>query len=80
MLATEPGYKAIPGIIAQDINSWTDVLQVAAQLRRPEAKEKFDVITIDTLDELVFIATEYLKQSEGVDDLTEIPWGRLLPI
>lgn len=76
ILATEPGYKAIPGVMAQDITGWTDVLQVAAQLRKPEAKEKYDVIAIDTLDELVFLATEFMLQSEGVDDISDILWGK----
>ena len=41
LIATEPGYKAIPGIIAQDVNNWVDFLQVVSQLRKPEAKERF---------------------------------------
>lgn len=76
LLATEPGYKAIPGAMAQDINSWTDILQVAAQLRKEEAKEKYKVIVIDTLDELVFLATQYLLQSQGVSDISDILWGK----
>lgn len=76
LLATEPGYKAIPGIMAVDINTWSDVLQVVAQLKKPEAKEKYKTIVIDTLDEFVFLATQFIIQKEGVDDLTEIGWGR----
>lgn len=76
LLATEPGYKAIPGVLAVDINTWSDVLQVVAQLRKPEAKEKYKTIVIDTLDEFVFLATQFIIQKEGVDDLTEIGWGK----
>lgn len=76
LLATEPGYKAIPGILAVDINSWTDVLQVVSQLRKPAAKEKYQTIVIDTLDEFVFLATQFLLQKEGVNDITDIEWGK----
>lgn len=76
LLATEPGYKAIPGILAVDINTWSDVLQVVSQLRKPAAKEKYQTIVIDTLDEFVFLATQFLLQKEGVNDITDIEWGK----
>lgn len=76
LIATEPGYKAIPGIIAQDVNNWVDFLQVVSQLRKPEAKERFKVIVIDTLDELVFLATQYLLKKENVSDISDIGWGK----
>lgn len=76
LLATEPGYKAIPGVLAVDINTWSDLLQVVSQLRKPEAQERYKTIIIDTLDELVFLATQFIIQKEGVDDLTDIEWGK----
>lgn len=75
-LATEIGYKAIPGVMAQPINSWSDFLITVAQLRKPEAKEKYKTIVIDTLDELVFLATEYVLQQNGVKDLSDIDFGK----
>ena len=41
LLAFEPGYKAIPGIRAQDITSWAQVKQVQRQLRDPKVKEAY---------------------------------------
>ena len=76
ILATEIGYKALPGVMAQPINSWSDFLIAVSQLRKPEAKEKFKTIAIDTLDELVFLATEHVLQKNGVSDLSEIPYGK----
>lgn len=75
LIATEPGYKAIPGIKAVDVNSWTDFLQVVAQLRKPAVQEIYKVVVIDTLDELVFLAIQHLLQVEGVATLSDIPWG-----
>lgn len=75
-LATEIGYKAIPGVYPQPINTWSDFLIAVAQLRRPEAKERYKTIVIDTLDELVFLATEHVLQQNGVKDLSEVPYGK----
>lgn len=75
-LATEIGYKAIPGVMGQPINTWSDFLIAVSQLRRPEAKEKYKTIVIDTLDELVFLATEHVLQQNGVKDLSEVPFGK----
>lgn len=75
-LATEIGYKAIPGVVAQPINTWSDFLITIAQLRKPEAKEKYKTIVIDTLDELVFLATEHVLQQNGIKDLSELGFGK----
>lgn len=74
-LACEAGYKAIPGVMAVDIHSWADVMTVASQLKKPEARERFETIVIDTYDEFVFYAEEYLCATAGVKTLNDIPWG-----
>lgn len=76
LLAAEKGYKALKGVHAVDINSWVDILTVAAQLQKPEVREKYSTIVIDTLDELVFMAEEYVTQQAGVAQLNDIPWGQ----
>jgi len=73
--AAEAGYKALDGVIAFDIKSWTDALSFASQLRKPEVKAKFDTVVIDTMDELVFHAEEFVCKSAGVNTLNDIPWG-----
>ena len=50
LLAFEKGYNAIPGIIAQPINSWAEFKQTLRELKKPEVKEKFSTIIIDTAD------------------------------
>ena len=44
LLAFEKGYAAIPGIIAQPINSWSEFKQVLRQLKTDAAKEKFETV------------------------------------
>lgn len=75
-LATEIGYKAIPDVLAQPINTWSDFLIAVSQLRKPDARAKYRTVVIDTLDELVFLATENVLQQNGVKDLSEIPFGK----
>lgn len=48
LVAFEKGYNAIDGIRAIDINKWADFKQVLRQLEKPEAKEMYDTVTIDT--------------------------------
>jgi hypothetical protein len=75
LAACEVGYKAIPNTIAFDVHSWTDMLSFVSQLKKPEAKERFDTVVIDTLDELVFYAEEFVLSKHGVSTLSDIPWG-----
>jgi len=50
ILATEKGYSALDGVMAQDINTWSDIRSVLRELRKPEVKEMFSVIAVDTVD------------------------------
>jgi len=44
ILATEKGYSAIPGAMAQPINSWGEFKKVLRQLKDPQVKERFETI------------------------------------
>ena len=50
LLAFEPGYHALPGVIAQDILTWSEMRQVYRELKKPEVRERFDAIIVDTID------------------------------
>lgn len=76
LMAAESGYKTHPGTMAVDINSWTDALTVIAQLKNPKAKEMYSTIIIDTLDDLVFYAEQYVLQVNGASKMADIPWGK----
>lgn len=76
LIAAEAGYKAIPGVNPVDVNKWTEVLTIVSQLKKPEVIEKYDVIVIDTLDELVFLAEQHVLNAHQVQKLTDIPWGQ----
>ena len=83
LLAFEKGYNAIPGIIAQPINSWAEFKQTLRELKKPEVKEKFSTIIIDTADIAYDYATKFIcanaKRSDGgfgVDSISDIGYGK----
>ena len=75
LLAAERGYNAIPGIMAQDITSWSEMKQVVRELKKPEVKETFKSICIDTIDLMADYCEKYICNREGVEKLGDIPWG-----
>lgn len=83
LLAFEKGYNAIPGIMAQPINSWAEFKKALRQLKDEKVKEKFSTIIIDTVDIAYDYATKFIcanaKRSDGgfgVDNVSDIPFGK----
>jgi hypothetical protein len=60
LLAFEKGYNAIPGIMAQPINSWGEFKQTLRELKKQEVKDKFSTIIIDTADIAYDYCTKYI--------------------
>ena len=83
LLAFEKGYNAIPGAMAQPINSWSEFRKVLRQLKDEKVKEKFETIIIDTADIAYDYCEAYIcanaKRSDGgvgVDAVGDIPFGK----
>lgn len=75
LIATEIGYSDIPEVIAQDTYNWVDFKLAVRQLQKPEAREKFSVIAIDTAAILYDLCEKYVCQREGVSRIGDIPYG-----
>ena len=77
-LATEDRHKSLGGAKVQRITSWVEYLTVMNQLRQPGAKEMYDVVILDTVENLYnmlekYIAAKYKEKAVGErDDL----WGK----
>jgi len=71
----ENGTNALAGIRSVPILRWSDAKKVLTQLRKPQAKEMYDTIIVDTVDIAWNLAEKYIVQREGVSTLREIPWG-----
>lgn len=83
LLAFEKGYNAIPGAMAQPINSWAEFRKVLKQLKDPKVRERFETIIIDTADIAYDLCEKYIcanaKRSDGgygVDSVADIPFGK----
>ena len=83
LLAFEKGYNAIPGAMAQPINSWAEFKRVLRQLKDDKVKEMYETIIIDTVDIAYNYCEKYIcanaprgDGSFGVDSIGDIPYGK----
>lgn len=83
LLAFEKGYSAIPGAMAQPINSWGEFRKVLTQLKDPRVKAMYETIIIDTADIAYDLCEKYIcanaKRTDGgfgVDSVADIPFGK----
>ena len=83
LLAFEKGYSAIPGAMAQPINSWGEFRQVLRQLKEENAKAMFETIIVDTADIAYEYCVKYICDNYtrpdggvGVDSVSDIPFGK----
>ena len=72
----EQGTNALAGIRSVPILRWTDFKKVLTQLRKPQAREMYDSIVVDTASIAWQLCEEYIKQRESVDSIRDIPWGQ----
>ena len=76
ILAFERGYNALPGVMAQDVTTWGEMKQVVRQLKDPAVKEMFSSVAVDTVDIAGALCEKYVCSQNGVDSLSEIPYGQ----
>lgn len=73
--AFELGLNALSGKKYVPVPRWSDFRKILSQLRKPQAKELYDTIVIDTATWAYGLCEKYICQREGVENLREIPWG-----
>lgn len=76
LCAFEIGYHALANVYAADIDNWTTFKDICRQLHKPEMKEKFETIIIDTVGIAYSMCEDYIKQQQSVTEISEIGWGR----
>ena len=72
----EQGTNALAGIRSAPILRWTDAKKVLTQLRKPQAKEMYDSIVVDTASIAWQLCEKYICQRENVDNIRDVPWGQ----
>lgn len=75
LLAFEKGYNAIPGIMAQDIASWSEMKQVVRELKKQEVKDTFNCIVIDTVDIAAQLCEKYMCAQLGIENIGDGGWS-----
>ena len=75
LLAFERGYNAIPGIIAQDVNTWGEMKQIFRELKKPEVQEVYKTIIVDTVDIAADLCQKYIWNQLGIDNMGDGGWG-----
>ena len=76
LLAFEKGYNAIPGAMAQPINSWSEFRKALRQLKDPEVQKKFETIVVDTADIAYDYCEKYICANNNVDTIGDIGYGK----
>ena len=71
LLAFERGYNALPGVIVQDITSWGDMKKVMRELKKPEVREAYDAIIVDTVDIASDACQRYICSQLGIESMGE---------
>ena len=75
-IATEKGYSAL-NVFAIDLTNWNETNGLLRELKKPEVRERFKVIVIDTVDILYDLAVSYTLKINGCTDLSDKPFGKL---
>ena len=75
LVAFERGYNALGGVRAVDITKWADFKMVLRQLEKPEAKQLYETVVIDTISIAWECCEQYICAQNGVQKLADIPWG-----
>ena len=75
LCAFEKGYNAIAGVKPVDVTKWSDFKLVLRQLEKPEARDLFDTVTIDTIGIAWEMCEQFICAQNGVQKIADIPWG-----
>ena len=75
LLAFEKGYNAIGNAYPFDINKWSDFKMALRDLEDVRAKERFKTVIIDTVSICWEMCEKFVCQQNGVQKISDIPWG-----
>jgi hypothetical protein len=76
LLAFETGYLAIPGVMAQPINKWSEFKQVFKQLDSDEARAIYKNIVVDTVDIAYDLCEKFICNNNGVSSIGDLGYGK----
>lgn len=65
----------MPGVIAQDVNTWGEMKQVLRELKKQEVKDTFSTIIIDTVDLASVACEKYVCSQLGIENIGDGGWS-----
>lgn len=74
ILAFERGYNALPGAMIQDVTTWGVFKQVVKELKKPEVKETYKSLIIDTVDFAADACQKYICNQLGIENIGDGGW------
>lgn len=74
ILAFERGYNALAGAMKIDMTTWGEMKQVVRELKKPEVKEKYKSIIIDTVDIAADACQKYICNQLGIENIGDGGW------
>lgn len=75
ILAFERGYNALPGVMIQDVTTWGEMKQIVRELKKPEVKEVYKSIIIDTVDVAADSCQKYICNQLGIENIGDGGWS-----
>lgn len=71
-LEFEDRFQNIPGIVAVKITEMSELKSIIAQLKNPQAKERFSCVVIDTLDKYEEFCERYVLTTRDAEILKDV--------
>ena len=76
LLAFEQGYNALPGVMAQPVQSWGEMRQIFRELKKDEVKARYKAVVVDTIDVAADFCKKYICQQNNIEDLGDLGYGK----
>lgn len=76
LIAFEAGYNALPGVRAIDVTSWAEMKQIYRELKKPEVKDTYRAIVVDTIDVAADRCKKYICQQNNIEELSDLSYGK----
>lgn len=76
LCAFETGYLAIPGVMAQPVNKWSEFKQILKQLDSDQARQQFKNVIVDTVDIAYDLCEKYICNQNGVSTVGDLAYGK----
>ena len=76
LIAFEKGYNALPGVRPVDVTSWGEMKQVLRELKKPEVKQFYNAVIVDTIDIAADMCQKYICNQKGIESLGDLGYGK----